>query len=90
MSAGRSDASNGSGTLSKLRWRCRRGLRELDTLLSRYIERRYPAADADEREAFERLLDLPDPDLFGYLVGRTDTPEESLRDVVARIRGLAH
>ena len=65
-------------------------MRELDTLLLRYIERRYAVADPHEREAFGRLLDLPDPDLFGYLVGRTDVPEESLRDVVDRIRGLAH
>jgi antitoxin CptB len=65
-------------------------MRELDTLLLRYLDARYPVADPAERDAFGRLLDLPDPDLFGYLVGRADVAEESLRDVVARIRGLAH
>jgi antitoxin CptB len=70
----------------RLRWRCRRGMRELDELLTRYLEHDYPAASAAERDAFARLLDLPDPDLFGYLVGRSIPPEESLRHVVARIR----
>jgi antitoxin CptB len=72
--------------LARLRWRCRRGMRELDALLTGYFERGYPRAVAAERDAFARLLELPDPELFGYLVGRAETAEEPLRDVIARIR----
>ena len=74
---------------AKLRWRCRRGMRELDVLLLRYLEHDYPAAAAAEREAFRRILDLQDPELFGYLVGRTTPTEEPLRAVIATIRQLA-
>ena len=56
--------------LSRLRWRCRRGMRELDELLLRYVERRLPRRAAGERDAFACLLELPDPELFGYLAGR--------------------
>ncbi len=70
----------------KLRWRCRRGMRELDQLLTRYLDQDYGPASAQERDAFARLLELPDPDVFGYLVGRTTPDEEILRNVVARIR----
>jgi antitoxin CptB len=76
--------------LARLRWRCRRGMRELDSLLTRYLDTTYPRAAPVEREAFARLLELPDPDLFGYLVGRTETAEGPLRDVVARIRNPAY
>ena len=31
--------------LSRLRWRCRRGMRELDELLLRYVVRRLPHAE---------------------------------------------
>jgi antitoxin CptB len=72
--------------LSRLRWRCRRGMRELDELLTRYLEHDYGAASAAERDAFARLLDLQDPDILGYLVGRDTPPEESIRHVIARIR----
>ncbi len=61
-------------------------MRELDQLLTRYLEQDYPGAGAGERDAFARLLDLPDPELFGYLVGRASPAEEGLRHVVARIR----
>jgi succinate dehydrogenase flavin-adding protein (antitoxin of CptAB toxin-antitoxin module) len=64
-------------------------MRELDQLLLEYVDSRYVTAGSRERDAFVRLLDLPDPDLFGYLVGLADVPEESLRDVVARIRNRA-
>jgi len=61
-------------------------MRELDVLLTRYLEHDYGAAPAAEREAFARLIDLQDPELFGYLVGRATPVEESLCHVVARIR----
>lgn len=61
-------------------------MKELDLLLVRYLEQEYPAASPADREAFARILDLPDPELFGYLVGR-DTPSDAgLRHVLARIR----
>lgn len=72
--------------MGRLRWRCRRGMRELDVLLTRYLERTYPSSSPAERVAFVELLELPDPDLFGYLVGRT-TPGEALHiEIIARIR----
>jgi len=83
-------AESASVQLARLRWRCRRGMRELDALLLQYLEARYLPAGHAERAAFARLLELPDPDLFGYLVGRTNAPEESLRNVIARIRDRAY
>ncbi|MBP9590460.1 MAG: succinate dehydrogenase assembly factor 2 [Steroidobacteraceae bacterium] len=72
--------------LARLRWRCRRGMRELDVLLTRYLEHEYARASAADRDAFARILELQDPELFGYLVGRTIPAEAPLRNVVARIR----
>ena len=79
-------ATSPSGELSRLRWHCRRGVRELDVLLQRYLDEDYPRASRAERDAFARILELQDPEIFGYLVGRDSPPEASLRDVVARIR----
>jgi antitoxin CptB len=71
---------------ARLRWRCRRGMRELDVLLLRYLEEEYPRASPEERDAFARILELQDPEIFGYLVGRDSPAEASLRHVVVRIR----
>jgi len=74
--------------MSRLRWRCRRGMRELDVMLTRYLDRVWETASSAERNAFVQLVELQDPDLFGYLVGRTTPAEESQRAVIARIRSL--
>jgi antitoxin CptB len=74
--------------LARLRWRCRRGMRELDVMLTRYLDRVWPTAPAAERAAFVQLVDMQDPDLFGYLVGRTTPAEEQQRAVIDCIRRL--
>ena len=63
-------------------------MRELDVMLTRYLDRVWETASSTERDAFVQLVELQDPDLFGYLVGRTIPAEESQRAVIARIRGL--
>jgi antitoxin CptB len=74
--------------LARLRWRCRRGMRELDVMLLRYLERIWPAAASAERAAFAQLLDMQDPELFRYLVGTALPAEVEQRAVVTCIRGL--
>ena len=72
---------------SRLRWQCRRGMRELDDLLTAYLEQRYDEADADEKAAFAALLELPDPELVGYLLNRQQPAAESIGHVIKHILG---
>jgi antitoxin CptB len=44
-------------------------MKELDVLLERWLDRGWPAADAQVRLAFEWLLEQPDPDLAAWLIG---------------------
>ena len=73
---------------ARLRWRCRRGMRELDVMLTRYLDRVWDGASPAERDAFAHLVELQDPELFGYLVGRTTPAEDAQRAVIACIRRL--
>jgi antitoxin CptB len=54
----------------RLRWRCRRGMKELDHLLTRYLEQGFKTAPAAERAAFEALLELQDPQILAFCMGR--------------------
>jgi len=60
--------------LGMLEWHCRRGMKELDFLLLRYLRERHPTAAAEERAAFVQFLELPDPELVRYLLAG-DVPE---------------
>ena len=75
-------------TLAKLRWDCRRGMRELDELLLRYLAEHYPSSSDEHKQAFRQLLDLQDPELLRYLLGKLVSENEFVADVVARIRSL--
>jgi antitoxin CptB len=71
--------------LNRLRWRCRRGMRELDVLLEGYLTDRWPDAPPDRREAFRALLELPDPELAALCLGRSVTPVAALAGLIAEI-----
>lgn len=56
--------------LERARWRCRRGMLELDIVLQRFLDRDYLQLNNQQLEQFERLLDLPDNDLWDLITGR--------------------
>ena len=70
--------------LGKLRWRCRRGMRELDVLLERYADERFGAASAAEQEAFRQLLETQDTVLYAYCLGLEPVPPR-LKSLIDRI-----
>ena len=72
--------------LGRLRWRCRRGMKELDVLLRRYVDERFAAAPAAEQQAFERLLDVQDPLIYAYCLGQAPAPPD-LKSLIERITG---
>lgn len=74
--------------IGKLRWRCRRGMKELDLLTLGYLERHYPTASAEEQQAFAALLELQDPLLMSYMVGRETPADGTTARVVAVMRKL--
>lgn len=85
-----SDASNPSdeAELRRLRWRCRRGMRELDQLLERYLERAWRQAPTAERGVFLRLLETEDDKLWQWFMGHERSPDDALQQLVERIRSL--
>ncbi len=72
---------------SKLHWQCRRGMRELDILLERYLESTYADSSDAEKSAFQQLLTLSDPDLAGYLLRDDHHADILTANVIDRILG---
>lgn len=72
--------------LAKLRWRCRRGMRELDSLLLAFVDDAAASFTSEELARFEEILALPDPVLHAYLLGRSAPPDAATADFIERIR----
>ncbi|HEX7029647.1 MAG TPA: succinate dehydrogenase assembly factor 2 [Gammaproteobacteria bacterium] len=70
---------------ARLRWLCRRGMKELDVLLERYLEHRYPQAPEAEQRAFRALLDCQDPVLWDYVMENDRPQDEEMRNVIGKL-----
>ena len=81
-------AERDEAELRRLRWRCRRGMRELDQLMERYLDRSWRQADTQERAQFERLLGCEDDRLWRWFMGREAVDDPNLRGMVERILQL--
>ncbi len=74
--------------LKRIRWRCRRGMRELDQLFDRYLARCWAAASEHERAVFLWLLDCEDDKLWRWFLGYEECPDVELASLIGRIRQL--
>ena len=76
--------------LSKLRWRCRRGLLENDLILTRFLDAHEESLTDDEVDALTRLLDLADNPLMDLILARAEPEGEvdlpHVRALLARLR----
>jgi len=68
--------------LERARWRCRRGLLELDIVLQRFMDQHYVQLDAAGLQQFDTLLDLPDNDLWDMITARKKLEDKSLQVVL--------
>ena len=70
----------------RIRWRCRRGLLELDLILKVFLDRHFDGLDARQRELFDELLDQPDNDLLEWALGRGEPADSRYHPVLALLR----
>jgi antitoxin CptB len=75
--------------LSRLRWLCRRGMKELDVIMGRYLEQHYASASSTEQAQFKALLEMSDPDLYDLLLGRSTPSDAKLARFIQLLRDMS-
>jgi len=70
----------------KLRWSCRRGMLELDIMLTRFLENAYLKSSTKDQELFEKLLACEDQDLFEWLTGKKIPVDSEIQDIVNKVK----
>jgi succinate dehydrogenase flavin-adding protein (antitoxin of CptAB toxin-antitoxin module) len=76
------DAALDTVSRNRLRWKCRRGLLELDLVLERYLKKNPDDA------SLAPLLELPDNDLWDIIAGRSDEYDRRFEEIVVRLRAV--
>ena len=73
----------------RLRFRSsHRGMKELDILLGRFVARHLDALTPAQLDRYESLIECPDPDLYGWILGRAEPPRNHDTDVMALLRDV--
>ena len=75
-------------SLSKLKWRCRRGLLENDLFVERFFARHEASLTEDQAQGLQVLMDLSDNDLLDLLLSRKEPEGELVRDDVIEVLRL--
>ena len=83
---GASRSAQDARHFDRVRWRCRRGLLELDVVLKNFLDQGYASLTPAEQEAFDKLLAVPDNILWAYVQGSENPPEKELMQIVSKIR----
>ncbi len=73
--------------LERARWRCRRGMLELDIVLQRFMNAHYAKLSQAELLQFETLLNLPDNDLWDMIALEKET-DRSLQPVLRLLQAV--
>ena len=88
MEASTRDSLLDERALSKLRWRCRRGLLENDLFIEKFFARHESGLTVRQAEALGVLMDLSDNDLLDLLLGRKSPEGDLARDDVTHVLGM--
>ena len=68
--------------LDRIRWRCRRGLLELDLVLSKFLEERFDSLTELQKEKFVQLINNSDNDLWDLISKRKSIANHELREII--------
>ncbi len=68
--------------LDRVRWRCRRGMLELDIVLQRFLDKHYAQLNENELQQFDTLLNLPDNDLWDMITAKKEVGDVELQPML--------
>lgn len=72
--------------LNRLRWKCRRGMLELDLVLNQFLEQAFPKLDLNAQQAFATLLEAGDEELWSLITDETASSPPDLQAVLSQLR----
>jgi len=72
--------------MDRLRWDCRRGMLELDLVLTGFLDKHYPKLTESQIKVFKKLLDYPDTELWDMIIARTEPADNTMKTVLQLIR----
>lgn len=74
------------GERSRLLWRCRRGIREMDIVLQTFLNQSYDTLSDTDKNSFAQLLDEADLDILNWIMGKGEPENDGIKNIITLIR----
>lgn len=71
---------------SRLLWRCRRGIREMDIVLQEFLNQSYDALSDTDKATFSQLLDESDLDILNWILDKDRPESDAFMHIITLIR----
>lgn len=71
---------------SRLLWRCRRGIREMDIVLQTFLNESFDSLSDSDKNSFIQLLDEPDLDILNWIMGKDEPDDTGIKNIIQLIR----
>ena len=73
---------------SRLRWLCRRGMKELDLVMTSFLDNDYESAPSELQKTFVHLLNRQDPEIYALLLDRMDCENDNEKFIIEKLRSI--
>ncbi len=74
---------------AKLRWRCRRGMLELDAILQPFFDGYFDKLSPAQQVTFATMLECTDPELYNWFIGSEIPNTVELQELVTLIKNTS-
>ncbi|MBP3194117.1 MAG: succinate dehydrogenase assembly factor 2 [Cardiobacteriaceae bacterium] len=69
----------------RIKWLCRRGMKELDLLMETYFANNFPKQSDKRQQAFLKLLEYQDPTIVDLLFKRIKDEDEEINNLISEL-----
>ncbi len=69
-----------------LYWNCRRGMKELDVAIERFMATKYALLTQDQKDVFSEILKADDGEFFAWLIGSYEPENESYKEIIEMLQ----
>ena len=69
-----------------LLWNCRRGMKELDVAIERFMATKYSQLDENQKQIFNEVLKTDDGEFFAWLIGSYEPENEDYKSIIKMLQ----
>ncbi len=73
-------------TEKDLSWNCRRGMKELDVAIERFMANKFDQLSEEQKQVFYEILKTDDGEFFAWLIGSYEPEQDNFKQIISMLQ----